>query len=240
LYEAIASWTIEHSFELDLPKTKKRTAHTAKLDLKFGQTQIARPSISPDKSLPASTSLHVVEVKERADTVVGKEKPIHWILLTSHPIQTQEQAEYFIQCYCWRWVIEQVFRTLKSKGLDIENSQLESDKKLEKQTVLALIAAVQILQLVQARDGETNQKIESVFTSDEIECLQKLNTKLEGKTKKQKNPHPPESLAFAAWVIARLGGWNGYRGKARPPGPITFKNGVIRFYNIMEGYSLLL
>jgi hypothetical protein len=38
-------------------------------------------------------------------------------------------------------------------------------------------------------------------------CCTKINPKLEGKTALLKNPHPPHSLAFAAWVIARLGGW---------------------------------
>jgi len=233
-------WKVQFSYKVNLARTDKRTAHQAKLKVKFGKTTILRPKEHKDKSLAEKQEVYVIEVRECSSTTVGAEKPIHWILLTSHPIQTQEDALYFIQCYCWRWVIEQVFRTLKSKGLDMENSQLESDKKIEKQTVLALIAAVQVLQLVQARDGETDQKIESIFTKDEIECLQKLNTKLEGKTEKQKNPHPPESLAFACWVIARLGGWKGYKGKARPPGPITFKNGLVRFYNIMEGYYLRL
>ncbi|MGA8447201.1 MAG: hypothetical protein WB766_18710, partial [Roseiarcus sp.] len=40
---------------------------------------------------------------------------------------------------------------------------------------------------------------------------------------KQKNPHPPGSLAFAAWVFARLGGWTGYYGK---PGPIVMLRGL--------------
>ena len=34
------------------------------------------------------------------------------------------------------------------------------------------------------------------------------------------NPHPPERLAWAGWIIARLGGWDGYP-KSKPPGPIT-------------------
>ncbi|MEG3147984.1 hypothetical protein U1839_25320, partial [Sphingomonas sp. RT2P30] len=44
----------------------------------------------------------------------------------------------------------------------------------------------------------------------------------EGKTERQKNPHPKGSLAYAAWVCARLGGWTGYYGK---PGPAVMLNG---------------
>ena len=144
-----------------------------------------------------------------------------------------------IQWYRWRWVIEQVFRTLKSKGLNIEKSEVESYEALINLSTLALLAAVQVLQLVQARDGQTAQELKSVFSDQEIECLTKLNQNLEGNTEKSKNPHPVTSLAFACWVLARLGGWKGYK-KSRPPGPITMLKGLIRFYDILEGYYLLL
>ena len=61
----------------------------------------------------------------------------------------------------------------------------------------------------------------------EIKLIALLNHKMQGKTSRQKNPHPPGSLASAAWVIAKLGGWHEY--EAKPPGPITFYNGLTRF-----------
>jgi len=67
--------------------------------------------------------------------------------------------------------------------------------------------------------------------------LKALGVKYQGKTEKLKNPHPAESLAWAAWQIARLGGWNGYATE-RPPGPITFSRGLQRFYAIAQGFSL--
>ena len=59
-------------------------------------------------------------------------------------------------------------------------------------------------------------------------------TLLEGKTDKQKNPHPKGSLAYAAWVFARLGGWTGYYGK---PGPIVMLRGLTQFHAIKHGWS---
>ena len=35
--------------------------------------------------------------------------------------------------------------------------------------------------------------------------------RMEGKTEKQKNQLPRNQLSWAAWVIARLGGWKGYQ-----------------------------
>jgi hypothetical protein len=64
-----------------------------------------------------------------------------------------------------------------------------------------------------------------------------LLPRLEGKTEKQKPPFPRTNLAWAAWIIARLGGWKGYASR-RPPGVITFHDGWCRFHNIFQGWEL--
>lgn len=239
LYKVIDNWQIADTYELNLPATKKRSAHLATMELKFGTVNIERPKSHPDKDLPASIKLQVVEVKEQPQTVVGDEKAVHWLILTSHPTDTIEQARQIIQWYQWRWIIEELFRTLKTKGIDIEKSEVETYNALTNLSTLALIAASQVMQLVRARDGQSEQKMEDSFFEAEQECLLRLNNKLEGRTQKLKNPYPADSLAFATWVIARLGGWSGYQSK-RPAGPITIINGLARFHNIMEGFYLRL
>jgi len=239
LYQTIDTWEVEDIYSVKLPATDKRSAHDATFSLKFGAITIAKSRKNPDDSLPDSIAMYAIEVKECPTTVVGNEAPVHWRLLTSHPVETIEQARAIIQWYQWRWTIEQVFRTLKSKGLQIEISEVETYEGLINLSTAALLAAVQVLQLVQARDGNTQQELKSVFTDQEIECLYQLNQQLEGNTEKSKNPHPPSSLAFASWVVARLGGWKGYK-KSRPPGPITMLSGLIRFYDILQGYYLRL
>ena len=124
--------------------------------------------------MPKSMPLYAVRVFESLDSVVNNEQPIEWLLLTSLPVVTPEQALQIIQFYRWRWVIEQVFRTLKSQGLDIERSAVQHYDGLAKLAVLALIAATQIMQLVQARDGKTNQDIKSVFDEVEIQAIERL------------------------------------------------------------------
>lgn len=58
--------------------------------------------------------------------------------------------------------------------------------------------------------------------------------KLEGKTEKQKNPHTKRSMSWAAWILARLGGWNGYCSES-PPGPIVMLRGLQKFELQYEG-----
>ncbi len=90
---------------------------------------------------------------------------------------------------------------------------------------------------VQARDGADARPANAAFKPEEIETLEAVNPRLEGKTEKQKNPYPRHSLAWAAWIIGRLGGWNGYR-SSKSPGPITMVNGINQFHAIADGWAL--
>jgi len=101
----------------------------------------------------------------------------------------------------------------------------------------ASIAAVTIMHLVKARDGTTDQQLADAFEPDDQSLLEALSAKLEGNTVRQKNPHPKGSLAFAAWVIARLSGWTGYYGK---PGPKVMRQGLHDFQRIKYGATLKL
>src|SRR5690606_23231147 len=152
-------------------------------------------------------------------------EPLHWLLLTTHEVSTIAEAWQIVAWYKQRWVIEQFFRVMKTHGLKIEDSQLQTASRLEKLVAIAAKAAAIIMQLVQARDDQDHQPANLAFTPHEIDTLAALESRFKGKTRLQSNPHPKNSLAWAAWIIAKLGGWNGYA-SSKPPGPITFYNGL--------------
>jgi hypothetical protein len=79
--------------------------------------------------------------------------------------------------------------------------------------------------------------IEVTFNEKEQECLNELLPQLEGNTTKLKNPHSKHLLVWATWIIARLGGWKGYKSQ-RPPGLTTLSKGLERFEGIYQGWSL--
>ena len=60
---------------------------------------------------------------------------ICWRLLTTHTVESVEQALTVIGWYRLRWHIEQLFRTLKRQGLRIEQSVVEDGEALEKLAV---------------------------------------------------------------------------------------------------------
>jgi hypothetical protein len=218
-----------------LPVRPGRAARTARLVARYGQVTLNKPKYLREEGLLSQVSLSLVEVAE-IDTPKGA-TPILWRLLTTHKVESAEMAWRVVGWYRQRWTIEQFFRTLKQQGLQLEDSQLETADRLIKLTAIAARAAVIVMQLVQGRDGKTGQSAEIAFSPAEIETLQALVPRLEGKTALQKNPYPPRSLAWAAWVIGKLGGWDGYP-RSRPPGPITMRHGLTRFLAIAEGWSL--
>ena len=107
------------------------------MSVRFGRIAIKRPAACSDKAAPAQIELHVVEVREQPHSVVGKEAPVHWRLLTTHPVACVEDALQCVDWYRQRWHIEQLFRTLKKQGLDVESSQVETGAGLAKLACLA-------------------------------------------------------------------------------------------------------
>ena len=124
---------------------------------------------------------------------------------------------------------------MKTKGFDIEAVRVAEDGPFEKLTTATLIAAIQVLQMVRERDGVAGRPLQDVLDPDDQPALEAICQSLEGKTEKQKNPHPQGSLAYASWVCARLGGWTGYYGK---PGPIVMMQGLQSLRAMLRGWRL--
>ncbi len=224
--------------EIELPAAPGRRARKATLALRFTEITLNRPRRPAGGTpLPKTLTLNLVDVRE-VDPPAGR-PGAHWRLLTTHAVNDLADARRIAGFYRRRWAIEQLFRTLKTKGFDVEALRIAEDGPREKLVMAALVAAVTVLQLVHARDGappgQALRPLADAFDPDDRPALEVLCIRLEGKTERQKNPHPPGTLAFAAWVCARLGGWNCYYGK---PGPIVMLNGWIQFQAIKHGWSI--
>jgi hypothetical protein len=234
LFDVAETWPVRHRFTLEVRAQPGRPARTADVAVRFGEVTIKRPGNCSDPAAPPQLVLRLVEVRELDPAV---EEPIHWRLLTTHEVTTVAQALQIVAWYRGRWHIEQLFRTSKSQGLDIESSQVEAAEALFKLAAIAMIAATKIMQLVLARDGTVDRPATDVVAADQLPMLNALNASLEGKTVRQKNPHATHSIAWLAWIIARLGGWTGYASE-RPPGPITMRRGWYRFEQMAQGWNL--
>jgi Transposase DDE domain. len=222
-------------YSVKIPAAPGRKARTAELALRFSPVELCKPLHGAAPDLPDSIMLTLVDVRELSPLEDGE--PVHWRLLTTHTVTNPAQARRIVDLYRMRWSIEEFFRTLKTAGFDIEKADIGDPQVMIKFVVAATVATVTVMQLVKAREGKTDRQLVDAFEPGDQPILEALSVKLEGRTTRQKNPHPKGSLAFAAWVVARLGGWDGYYGK---PGPKTMRWGLDDFERIKFGASLRL
>lgn len=125
-----------------LRKAPGRMMRLAQLDLVVTQVSIRHPSYTGGKSrrvstLPRAIPVNVVHVYE-ANAPRGQQ-PVDWLLLTTLPVKTAKQAEFVVDCYRRRWLIEEYFKALKT-GCAFEKRQLESKHALL--NALALFAPI--------------------------------------------------------------------------------------------------
>lgn len=235
LFDHVDSLPEQGRLEVKIPAAPGRKARTAEIAIRFSRVALCKPLHGAASDLPATIALTMVDVRETSVPPDGK--PIHWRLLTTHAVTNPGEARRIVDLYRMRWAIEEFFHTLKTAGFNIEAADIGSPQVMIKLVAAATVAAVTVMQLVKARDGTTAQRLAEAFDPADQPILEALSTQLAGKTNRQKNPHRKGTLAFASWVIGRLGGWTGYYGK---PGPRVMRQGLDDFQRIKYGTSLRL
>ena len=217
---------------LDLPAQPGRPGRTAQLSVRFGRLRLRAPG-GGCRTGTAPVTMTYVDLCE--ETPPAGASPVHWRLLTTLAVETVEDALDIAARYARRWQIEEVFRTMKRKGFDIEALAIRDDAPRNRLVLACFIAATIVMQMTAERDGPGIRPLTDAFDPQDHPLLAALCRDLEGKTERQKNPHAPDTLAFATWVCARLGGWTGYYGK---PGPIVILRGWIEFQTLKQGARL--
>ncbi len=235
LFSVAADWPEADRLVLDLPPRKGRRARRATLALKYGTVRICRPRHCSTPGLPEEVVLQLVEVKEIDPP--PDEAAIHWRLLTTHAVRSVPEAHQIVAWYRQRWRIEEYFRVLKRSGIDLEAAMIEGTHALLNLVAMAAVAGVAVMQLVEGRDAGPERRATEVIAPHEMAFAVALNPTLEGKTDKQKNPHQQGSLAWLAWITARLGGWSGYQ-RYGPAGPKTMACGWDQFKTMSQGWNL--
>ncbi|WP_158923734.1 IS4 family transposase [Acidisphaera sp. S103] len=137
-----------------VPAAPGRAERDAVVALYSRQVSLRRPkrnSAEETAKLPPETTLNYVEVREIGAPPRGK--PLHWRLLTTHRVATAADARRIVGFYRRRWIVEQLFRVMKTHGFDIEAVVMEDVMAFENLVAATLIAAVRVLQMVYERDG---------------------------------------------------------------------------------------
>jgi hypothetical protein len=104
LLPALQARCILGTFVMDITQKKGRSARTATMEVRSASVTLKRPRRPADQPRLPEVKVNVVWVRETQPP--AGEDPIEWILLTSLPVETFEQACSVADYYTCRWQIE--------------------------------------------------------------------------------------------------------------------------------------
>jgi hypothetical protein len=233
LFASAAAWPeLTHMLVKVAPRRVGDPGRIATVALRAGPVTLKRPRHGFAKTDPETVSMTLVDACEI--NAPANEDPLHWRLLTTIAVGDADAAREIVRLYRLRWRIEEVFRALKSDGMRLEETQVHEAARLFKLAVVGLAAACRTIQLVDARDGSPRPATD-VIDPALLPAADAIGPTLKGKTARQKSHHPPHSLAWLAWIVARLGGWNCYY---KPPGPKTMRAGWAQFETMAISFTI--
>lgn len=152
------------------------------------------------------------------------QEPIEWILLTSLPVASFEQAMRIVHAYAKRWLIEEFHRILKS-GCGVEQIQLRESSALLSAVALYMIVAWRILYLRDLSRIAPQEPCTPFFSEAEWRAALIIS--------KHPTAHSPPCLGDIIRMIGKFGGHMG-RKKDLPPGPECLWRGMEKLRHYVE------
>jgi hypothetical protein len=202
-------------------KNRKRDEREATLAIRAGKLKFESPRHLPEH--PPELTVNVVMVSEIRPP--KGEEPVDWMLLTTEPIDTEEEVLKIVDLYRARWKIEEFFKALKT-GCAIEKRQLDSFDTLLTALAIFIPIAWHLLRLRAVAREEPTAPPDVVLTPIQIQVLRRA----------AKDPLPKKLTAQSALMaVARLGGHLRSNG---PPGWQVIGRGYQDLLMLVAGYRL--
>lgn len=134
-------------YTLSLRARPGQSARQARIEVRVGRIKIPRPCYASPWVRGLKQPPIAMNVIEVAEVHAPKSAaPIRWILFTSLPVKTFDDAWRIIGYYEMRWLVEEYHKALKT-GCRTESRQLRTAGRLEALVGLTSVVAVRLLQL---------------------------------------------------------------------------------------------
>ena len=147
------------------PGRAKRTARLELRAVTITIQPVRHYSVQADRQ-PVTCQL--IEARE-VDAPAGV-TPLHWLLWTTEPATTFQEAVEVLRLYQLRWRIEDFHLTLKS-GCRIEELELETAERITKAVTLYSAVAVHLLTLRELARREPNAPCTTILSDDAWKAL---------------------------------------------------------------------
>jgi Transposase DNA-binding/Transposase DDE domain len=202
-------------------QTPERPARGATLCVTRAAVVLRRPNSLPLDHVP-QLPVHVVHVREMDPP--ADQEPIDWTLLTSEPIDTLQDIERIIDIYRYRWLIEELFKALKT-GCLYEDRHFESRHALLNLLATSLPIAVELLWMRARVEDDPNAPALDIIDADQLEVLRAMGHR----------PLPVKPTA--AQVLLAIAGLGGHLKRNGPPGWLVLHRGYQRLLDYTAGWK---
>jgi len=224
LWEKMPAEDLAGHLELEIPRCGSRAAREAKLAVRYAAVTLKCPQ-GKDLDDVSAWAVYAREV----DPPPEVKQPLEWMLLTTVPVTSFEEAVERLRWYALRWGIEIYHRVLKS-GCRIQDRQLNAADRIESCFAIDLVVAWRIFWLVKQGRETPDIPCDVFFEEDEWKVLYAA-------AREESPPEEPPTLREAVRMTAKLGGFLGRKSDGEP-GTITLWRGLVRLDNIVFGYKI--
>jgi hypothetical protein len=227
LWGFMESQPVRGTFEVSVPRKKGCKERQAELAIRFSLMTISPPQNRKSEKLK-SVEVFCVYVQEEHPPK-GAEA-IDWMLLTTVPVLSVQDATQIVEWYTCRWMVEVFFKVLKS-GCKAEERQLETAERLKRCLALDSVVAWRILYLTTVGRKLPDLPCTVVFEEFEWKGLWVFVHK------STEIPRETPKLQEVVRLIGRLGGHLGRKSDGQP-GILNMWRGLQRLPDIAEMWCI--
>ena len=226
LWDTVAQQTVSGTHNILVSRKGNQPAREAELEVRFAEVRLKSPQ---NKKQMEELTIFAVLGKEIA--AVGTNKCLEWMLLSTEPVRTFEEARKKLEWYSLRWGIEIYHRTLKS-GCKIKERQLRSADRIEACLAIDMIVAWRIFHLTKLGREIPDAPCTIFFEDAEWKALVTYI--------KQDPTHLKETprLREAVHMVSSLGGFLGRKGDGEP-GTKSLWLGLQRLDDIAASWKIM-
>lgn len=196
---------------LAIPGRGGRPPRVAQLAIRFAPIQLSPPKRLQDEAAIPLWAIHAAEREPPPDA-----EPVEWLLLTTVPTTTLEEAHERLDWYAARWNIEVFHRTLKS-GCRIEDRRLADADGLEACLALDLVVAWRVMYLAKLGRETPDVPCTVFFEEAEWKALVCYHQRT------QVPPETPPSIGEAMRMVAKIGGFLGRKADGDPGATVLWR-----------------
>ena len=237
LWEHMGEQPEAGSYTIAIPKRtktkhcKEREARTAKVSVRYGSFVFNPPRnhVKHNKEDLPDIDMYAIHIVEAIPP--AGEEPVEWMLLTTLPVRSFDEACEKARWYSLRWRIEMYFKVLKS-GFRVEACRLGRADRLARYLTVMSIVAWRLFMIALLARTDPATPCSTLLADQEWKVLfLKINKK------KAVIPEAPPAIGDVVIWVARLGGYLARKSDG-PPGTITLWRGWKRLTDLTEGWNL--